>query len=237
MNTSFTQITIKNPCREDWNLMSPAEKGRYCSSCKKVVHNFADLSHQQIIDILKASSSICAKFNDGQLDALNSYISKPAANSNWWTRSAVAIVLLAGLAVNKGSYAKPKVNQTVIVDQHRDRAAHDTIAQRIELSGVVKDESGNTLPGATVKYGLQTVVADVNGHFAISGQFNDDKITVAMVGFYTKTLNVRPGKQYSEITLQLSTTVLGELGFVSYKKVPFMKRQLIKIKNLFRSHH
>ena len=46
-------FTIKEPCQQGWENMSVSEKGRFCSSCNKQVHDF---SNSSIDDIKKAYS-------------------------------------------------------------------------------------------------------------------------------------------------------------------------------------
>ena len=46
INTGF--ISINEPCHQGWNNMSISEKGKFCSSCKKHVHDFTNSSLQDI---------------------------------------------------------------------------------------------------------------------------------------------------------------------------------------------
>src|SRR3989344_7149243 len=48
-----TFLSIKEPCHQGWENMSVSEKGKFCSSCKKQVHDF---SNSTIDEIKKAYS-------------------------------------------------------------------------------------------------------------------------------------------------------------------------------------
>lgn len=45
------KITIPTPCHEDWSKMSPSERGRFCGSCKKEVHDFTGKSDEHVIAV------------------------------------------------------------------------------------------------------------------------------------------------------------------------------------------
>lgn len=62
------QLTIPEPCHEDWNKMTPAEKGRFCSSCQKDVYDFTKSTDLQIIETYNKTNSICGRFLPSQLD-------------------------------------------------------------------------------------------------------------------------------------------------------------------------
>jgi hypothetical protein len=64
------QISIPAPCHENWDEMTPVEKGHYCDSCKKTVVDFSDMTDRQIAEFFKkpSSGSLCGRFMDDQLD-------------------------------------------------------------------------------------------------------------------------------------------------------------------------
>jgi TonB-dependent SusC/RagA subfamily outer membrane receptor len=63
------KITIPKPCHENWNAMTPDEKGRFCSVCSKTVRDFTVASDEEIIDAFSNSSEeICGNFNESQLN-------------------------------------------------------------------------------------------------------------------------------------------------------------------------
>jgi len=63
------KITIPKPCYENWDAMTPEEKGRFCSVCSKTVRDFTIASDQEIIEVFSHSSEdICGNFNASQLN-------------------------------------------------------------------------------------------------------------------------------------------------------------------------
>src|SRR4051794_16858749 len=41
------EIGIKTPCTLDWRKMTPAEGGRFCGDCKKVVRDLSKMTEQE----------------------------------------------------------------------------------------------------------------------------------------------------------------------------------------------
>ncbi len=56
------KIHIENPCRENWQNMTPDEDGRFCNSCNKIVVDFSKKSLSEIRDHL-AKTNVCGRFS------------------------------------------------------------------------------------------------------------------------------------------------------------------------------
>lgn len=71
-------VEIKKPCHENWDSMTPKDKGRFCSSCETVVTDFTKKTPEEITFILKqkATEPACGNFNtqdvitDSKIDKL-----------------------------------------------------------------------------------------------------------------------------------------------------------------------
>lgn len=87
------KITIPTPCHENWEAMTPNEKGRFCSVCSKTVRDFTDASDDEMIRAFSdPSENICGNFRESQLnrDLGYSYI------NSLFTKFAVGFMLTAG---------------------------------------------------------------------------------------------------------------------------------------------
>lgn len=64
------KITIPKPCNEDWNEMSPTEKGRFCDVCTKEVVDFTNKTSEEIQKyfVEKKDKKVCGRFKNEQLD-------------------------------------------------------------------------------------------------------------------------------------------------------------------------
>lgn len=64
------QLTIPNPCHEDWAQMTPDERGRFCKHCQKSVVDFTGWTDRQIHQYITAHEGerVCGRFHASQLN-------------------------------------------------------------------------------------------------------------------------------------------------------------------------
>jgi hypothetical protein len=63
------QLTIPEPCHENWEQMTKEEKGRYCGACKKTVIDFSGMSDRELATFFrKPVGDICGRVQDDQLN-------------------------------------------------------------------------------------------------------------------------------------------------------------------------
>lgn len=62
------QISIPEPCHENWEEMTAVDRGKFCGSCQKVVTDFTQMEDAEIIQFLKEGKGICGRFTANQLD-------------------------------------------------------------------------------------------------------------------------------------------------------------------------
>lgn len=68
------KIIIDNPCHENWDAMSPNEKGAFCLSCQKTVIDFSIKTVDEIKNFfteLPKTESVCGRFKEEQLDEMS----------------------------------------------------------------------------------------------------------------------------------------------------------------------
>lgn len=64
-----TKITIPEPCNENWNEMTPTEKGAFCQLCSKEVKDFTKSTDQEILKVLETSKeNICGHVSSTQIN-------------------------------------------------------------------------------------------------------------------------------------------------------------------------
>ncbi|MBA2612672.1 MAG: hypothetical protein H0U95_11910 [Bacteroidetes bacterium] len=67
------KLSINEPCHENWDKMSPNDKGAFCLSCQKNVVDFSSKTITQIKDFFRKkpeTESVCGRFEQDQLNAL-----------------------------------------------------------------------------------------------------------------------------------------------------------------------
>ncbi|MDB5012352.1 MAG: TonB-dependent receptor [Daejeonella sp.] len=95
-----------------------------------------------------------------------------------------------------------------------------TMAQTVRVSGVVKDEENQTVPGATVvlKGASKTTVTDASGHYLLSGiPSGNQTITVSFIGYQDAAKHVNVAAD-TEVNFQIlpSNTTLAQVVVVGY---------------------
>lgn len=91
-------LQIKEPCKADWQSMSPQEGGRYCAQCDKVVKDFTQMSDVQVYDFVKQNQHTCGRFNQQQLN--RTIISETSLNYKWYGRAAAGTLLMSAFLPN-----------------------------------------------------------------------------------------------------------------------------------------
>lgn len=94
MSVDFKNVSIKNPCtKENWDLMTETEQGKFCSSCQKKVYDFTNWETSDIINFIEESPvKICGKLRNTQIPDLN----KPNVfQFNQWKPLAASFLMLA----------------------------------------------------------------------------------------------------------------------------------------------
>jgi hypothetical protein len=67
------EISIKKPCHENWDDMTPNEQGAFCGKCVKTVIDFSTKSLEEIKEFFngREKEKICGRFEEKQLTALS----------------------------------------------------------------------------------------------------------------------------------------------------------------------
>lgn len=106
-------ITIAEPCHEDWNNMQALTSGRHCEVCEKTVKDFTQQTREQIETYLlqHANEKICGRFRSG--DVQTAAIVAPPVKVSWFRSrwmAFVAAVSFLGLSKKAGAYVPPVVD-------------------------------------------------------------------------------------------------------------------------------
>lgn len=57
----LSRLDVKEPCSADWNAMTGDDSRRFCSGCRKHVHNLSEMSADEAEALLN-SGSVCVRF-------------------------------------------------------------------------------------------------------------------------------------------------------------------------------
>ena len=166
------QLHIPKPCHENWNAMSPAEKGRFCQACQKQVLDFSGKSKDEIITILRQSKgAVCGRVPQRHLSAISSKRKKylPSFLTTLFTFLGISTLF----TINRAQAQQLPDHSNIPVKNEQDSCSRaQNIAYLIE--GEIKDkENGEPLPFANVTVKSKDgklaagTVSDFNGKFKL----------------------------------------------------------------------
>ena len=242
------KLNIPEPCHEDWQKMSPTQKGKFCASCQKEVIDFTKLSATEIARKTKNATQLCGRFTSTQLE--QEYIS---GSQNSLSRLGIALGLGSIIAVAQPSFAQEKrktqksvldfqeniknsVNEKVDINKIlENRAAVCGLMEEISISGTVTNHDGFPIPGVNVisQNSSESTHTDFDGNFEFSiykpHNVDIDVVLVfSSVGMETEYSTINTEIKSHSLNIKMTGDVLG--GFIISKPNIF-KRFL----NLFRS--
>ncbi len=122
MNSKF-KITIPKPCHENWNTMTPKEKGRFCGSCAKTVVDFTKKTTEEIQDYLVENKNqrVCGHFYKKQLDTIVIEIPQVTCQQqlSFQKLFVLALLFVMGTTLFSCQYSdgeKQKIENVILVD-------------------------------------------------------------------------------------------------------------------------
>ncbi len=119
----YYSISIPEPCHENWNTMTPREKGRHCDSCAKTVIDFTKMDTFELQDFIhqNRNHNICGHFKHTQLDSINIHIPSQILEKQISFHKSFLLVLLIVMGTsimnctNKNG-SKQKIDSIEVID-------------------------------------------------------------------------------------------------------------------------
>lgn len=228
-----TILSIPKPCHEDWEKMTPQDKGRFCSLCQKTVVDFSHFSDKELIDYFKTShiGDTCGRLNNSQLER-PLVINRALRRSSIVAWGATLFALIASSSVTAQEPTGSPADTTML----QPSAETDSITtvkkpethKQIIIKGKVTDKlTEEILAGAIVRikgysYGAAT---DINGNFSITlpPSFAKDAVdiefryigytTAIITGIYIRSPDLMINAKLEESS-ELSGDVVVTLGIL-----------------------
>lgn len=129
------QISIQQPCSEDWNKMTPQEQGRFCDSCQKCVVDFTGFTDEQLHQYFRKHSGekVCGRLQNWQLKRVVALPPEPRNRFYRWFISLGFVVFLAELLGSEAKAQEPVTRHTQKYKKQKPGA----------VLGTISDEKGN----------------------------------------------------------------------------------------------
>jgi hypothetical protein len=212
-----TYLHIENPCNENWNKMTPVEKGRFCDSCATQVMDFTVMTDQQVLHYLAANNGkMCGRIHKDQLQrALHSHEQKKKGIQ----------FLIAGFAslffsIGK-SMAQQKTQQEIpkaaLLNKQSNFQSFTQSMPAAELSikgKIINTEQEALLNGYVVNpVNHEKILANKVGQFVMQIPAELDHVLVGAQGFNTRVVPVATFNSIdTSITLVASDTTIKDIG-------------------------
>jgi len=164
------QLSIPEPCHENWDEMTPNGKGKFCASCQKPVIDFTNMTERQVAEFFKKpGSSACGRFYQ---DQLNKDIQLPKKRIPW-IKYFFQMTLPAFLLSMKSNAQKSKasVADTTYCTQTMGFISTRAIEQKSSgsniIAGQVVDRDGNKIAFVTIVIKNSNIgtLSDAEGKF------------------------------------------------------------------------
>lgn len=149
-------LSVTKPCHEDWEQMTPDQRGRFCASCQKSVVDFTAMSDRQVADYFKKSSvSTCGRFYRDQLDR---EIIVPKKGLPW-LRYFFQFTWPAFLLLLKSCGQKDKITSKAVVEERKAERPFFTMG--VALPQITPVDTAKVISKKPENRECSTVVGDI----------------------------------------------------------------------------
>jgi len=224
-------ISIPKPCHENWEAMTPEDKGRFCSVCTKTVFDFTKASDKEIIEHLNKDATTCGRFVSSQLNR-DLIITKE--KSSYWIIATATLFSFLGIG-SQTAYSQVK-QDTILTDKKLNKNIINTTNNPITITGIVSDDLGPIAGvNVVVKGTTKGTATDFDGKYSIEAH-EGDNLVFNFIGFKTYETII----DFKSTTINVIMIEDGNLvstGIVligGIKRKTFFGRQIQKVRNWFR---
>jgi len=248
------QLQIPEPCHEDWNKMTPVEKGRFCDSCQKSVVDFTGMSDMQLIAFFKKPStdSVCGRFFNDQLEKDFEIPRKRIPLVKYLFQFAIPVFLASLKAQSQGNLVLKDRTTPTVFNCSKELMGQVggvmLVVDQKKFSGRVVDEKGVGIPFASIfiKGTEEGSTCDSTGFFELTTRAHEKKIILiaSSVGYASVEKQINRAKEnFVEIILATNATLNGEvvvtatgnirLGGARMSCVRIQRNYLERVKDFF----
>jgi len=226
------QLSIPEPCHENWQQMTPTQQGRYCNACAKEVVDFSMMTDTEVLNYFTTPSNekICGRALPTQLDRAITRPKEPKKRLFWYWNYIVMFFML--FSKNNGVKAQGGVKPATEFSPVKpaDILKGDIVITSWVVKGKVTDKDGNPVPFATVMIkGTKTGVStDANGGFSIKVN-PGNALVISEVGSITAEVVIKDQHDLN-ILLEKRGQELGGLVLVAYNADDSKYTALIEVK-------
>jgi hypothetical protein len=235
-----TSIYIPKPCHENWDKMTPAQQGKFCSACNKQVVDFSLMTDNQVLNFLShQTGKLCGRFDAEQLQRplIETKIKK---KKSWWMALTMPLLFLfdkSEAQENKivgdttyNTIESAKNLPEALKNKMQPRGSQNLAgtmgiiapitSKQIRIKGKVVDENDQPLAYATIaqKGTKHATVTDTAGNFALTVNANVDNVTIvaSFVGYESAEKKIEKNQSNAYIKMEMHAVTMGDIIVVGY---------------------
>ena len=196
-NTLTMKLSIHTPCSESFDQFEPTKAGGFCQNCQKEVVDFTSMTDVEVLRYFKEKQGkTCGYFRPTQLKSYPEIShSRSRWNSKWIGVSILGISLFTFFPITNTHAQSNNVPQAIdLTYSEMAKIQRPTkISDTFRVRGVVVDESGEPMPGASVlvKGTTNGVFTDVDGKFSLEGVIKTDVLIFSYVGYDREEYSIK----------------------------------------------
>lgn len=204
------QLSIPQPCHENWDKMSREQQGRFCNACATTVVDFTSMTDEALLNFFKnkQSGDYCGRVLNIQL---NRNLQMPISRKIPFGYAVLLFLILffftkqnslkaqTSIAPDIYSFPFKGTNNPVKNTSSILGTANNSKA----ISGKIVDAQGNPVSGAMVLQvsGSTSFETKLNGSFVFLVEENIKQLQISAAGYQTQIVKLNEAT-HVEITLQ-----------------------------------
>jgi CarboxypepD_reg-like domain/Secretion system C-terminal sorting domain len=231
------QLSIPEPCHQNWHEMNPTQQGRFCNACAKEVIDFSTMSDSEVLGYFSSikNEKVCGRAYPDQLDRAIT-MPKEIKKAKFWYWNYAAMFFLFFSKMTMKAQAQ---GQVITVPVKKDactvlqgKVGGLAINNTKVVAGKITDKDDNPVSFASIKIkGANTgVSASDNGEFSITGVTKNTILEVSAVGF--KTIDISPAAISPAPSIILDTVKLVSYGTIKKGRIMIGAVSSVQVKNV-----
>lgn len=220
-------LFILTPCHENWDEMTPTEKGRFCAACQKQVIDFTTFSDTEIVTFLQKNPLACGRFYKKQLNKNYPVLPPVKAYSpvSIWTKRLLAAAMLLG--INAPIFAQNPPSDISVKGQIKDEKTKQVVPFATAVLFEVQEDGSlvelnkmSTDQKANYDFSLEAgkdykVVGNAEGYLANETKFSTQNLE--------RNDSSNPIVLEKNIAIELEPIIIG--GIISMENLYFEEQQ------------
>ena len=199
------QLSIPEPCHENWQNMTPKDQGRFCNSCAKVVVDFSTMADVEVLNYFSnlKNEKVCGRVLPVQLEAPISMPVTPNKRKYWYWNYLTLIFLFFSRSSAKAQTTKGEVVSIPVTTQPPVKmgmiASGVQVKHSAVIAGKITDENGKGIPFATIriKNSQLSARADDYGVYSLKSNVLNTVLVISAPGYTTAEFNTAGLKLYN----------------------------------------